>query len=239
MEWIAAEGFISNNGDAVQAVAGRHIDAFPWITFYAAILKPNPALVFFTAFAWIYTLVNLAQTYFFYASRIVFAWAFDRVVPEALATVSERSGTPTRAVCAIAVLAEIGVIDAAYSGPLSTQLTFAFFAVVTQIVSVVAITLFPFKRPDLYRLCPGFVRTRWFGFPVVTIIGSLTLVYLMWMVVAMFMFPAVGIASPSKTLALLALLIVSGAAVFLGARWYRKTREGIDIALVYASDPPE
>jgi APA family basic amino acid/polyamine antiporter len=239
LEWIAAEGFISNNPDAVEAVAGRHIEAFPWITFYAAILKPNAVLVFFTAFAWIYTLINLAQTYFFYASRIVFAWAFDRIVPEALAAVSERSGTPTLAVLSIAVLAEIGVVDAAYSGPLSTQLTFAFFAVVTQLLSVFAITIFPFKRPDLYRLCPGFVRSELFGFPTITIVGSLTLLYLVWMIYAMFKFPAVGIASPEKTLILLGILVASGFTVFIVARWYRHAKEGIDISLVYTSVPPE
>jgi basic amino acid/polyamine antiporter, APA family len=239
LEWIAAEGYISNNPGAVEAAAGRHIDAFPWITFYAAILKPQPVIVFFIAFAWIYTLINLAQTYFFYASRIIFAWAIDRVVPEALSHVSKRSGTPVKAVIAIAVLAEIGVIDAAFAGPLSTQLTFAFFAVVTQLVSVVAITIFPYKRPDLFRLCPGFVRKRVVGLPLITVVGATTLIYLLWMIVAMFLYPAVGIASPSKTLLLLALLVTSGAVVFVSARWYRQAKEGIDIGLVYASDPPE
>jgi len=40
----------------------------PWITFYAAIVKPSTILIWIVAFAWIYTLINLYQTYFFYCS---------------------------------------------------------------------------------------------------------------------------------------------------------------------------
>jgi len=240
LEWIAAEGYLSNNPDAVAAVAGgAHVEAFPWITFYAAILKPSAPLVLFTAIAWIYTLVNLAQTYFFYASRLIVAWALDRLVPERLGLVNESTGTPMAAVGAIAVLAALGVLDAAFAGPLSTQMTFAFFAVVTQLVSVYALVRLPYIRPDLFRLCPGFIRVGLGGVPLVTLAGVGTLVYLVWMILAMFLYPAVGIASPVKTLSILAALIGSGVAVFQFAGWYRRTVEGLDIRLAYRSLPPE
>ena len=35
----------------------------PWITYYAAILKPSIVLLWIVAIAWVYTLINLAQTY--------------------------------------------------------------------------------------------------------------------------------------------------------------------------------
>jgi len=69
-----------------------------------------------------------------------------------------------------ALLAIAGVADAAIGGPISTQLTFIFFAVVTQIIPVIAITLFPFKRPEEWRLKAGFVRAKLFGrIPVITV----------------------------------------------------------------------
>lgn len=238
LEWIAAEGYLANNPDAVAKAAGEPVLAMPWITFYAAILKPNFWLVLFTAIAWVYTLINLAQTYFFYASRIVFAWAFDRVIPDIIAYVHPRWGSPAVAVTLIAILAELGVYDAAVGGPLGTQLTFAFFAVVTQVIPVLAITLFPFLKPDLFEQSPDIVRWRIGKIPGITIIGSITLLYLIWMIVASFLFPAVGVANPGRTVPLLILMLVSGAAVYYIARWYRLRREGIDIRLTFQSIPP-
>lgn len=237
--WIAAEGYINNNPDAITAAAGQSVPAFPWITFYAAILKPNFYLVAFVAFAWIFTLINLAQTYFFYASRIIFAWSFDRIIPKRFANVSVKTNSPHYSILAIAVLAEIGLIDAAYNGPLNTQLTFAFFAVVTQVISVIAIIIFPFKARSEFNVLPGFVRYR-IGrkVPVLTIISCITLIYLIWMIVASFLYPAVGIASPSRTLFLLLILVVSGLVVFLYAKWYRKKYNNIDITKIYRKVPP-
>ena len=74
LEWIAAESYLSNAGVS-------SANPMPWITFYAAILKPNIILLWIVAIAWFYTLINLAQTYFFYCSRIIFAWSFDRLDP--------------------------------------------------------------------------------------------------------------------------------------------------------------
>jgi basic amino acid/polyamine antiporter, APA family len=225
LDWIAAEGYLSNNGDAVKKIAGAEVPAYPWITFYAAILKPNPGLVMFTAFAWIYTLINLVQTYFFYGSRVILAWALDGMVPAAFRKVDVRTATPRNAILVFAVLAAVGVIDAASGGPISTQLTFTFFAVVTQIVPVIAIAIFPYRMPKQWRLCPGFVRATLFSVPVVTIIGVFTLVYLLWLVTASFLFPAVGVSRPTRTLLLLSILLVTGTVVYVIAV-YRSRKSG-------------
>jgi len=239
LEWIAAEGYIANNGPAVKAVAGVDVAGYPWITFYAAILKPSWPLVLITAVAWIYTLINLVQTYFFYVSRIVFAWSFDRILPSFFSYVHPRTGSPVVCLLATAVLAEIGVVDASRSGPLGTQFTFAFFAVVTQLVAVTAIVLFPWRAPREFRLTPSFVRVRVLGLPIVSIVGSITFIYLLWMAIASFLFPAVGVASPRDTLRLLIMLALIGLGVFLGARWYRRRYSGMDISKIYRNAPPE
>jgi basic amino acid/polyamine antiporter, APA family len=238
LDWISAEGYLSNNGAAVTAAAGEPVMAMPWITFYAGILKPNFWLVFITAIAWIYTLINLAQTYFFYASRIVFAWAFDRIIPDRIAYVHPKWGSPIVAITLIALVAEYGVYDAAVGGPLGTQLTFAFFAVVTQLVAVSAITLFPFLKPELFEQSPEIVKRRIGKVPLITLVGGITLLYLLWMIVASFLFPAVGVANPARTVPILLGMLASGLIIYYAARWYRMKREGIDIALTFKSVPP-
>ena len=210
----------------------------PYITFYAAILKPNLILLWIVAIAWFYTLINLAQTYFFYCSRIIFAWSFDRIIPEKVCYIHPKLHSPIVAIALIAIIAEVGVIDAAKGGVMGAQLNFVFFAVCTQLVPVLAVTLFPFLKPDLFENASAFVRRKIGKVPVITIIGSITLCYLLWMLIASFLFPAVGGRIGAGTLITLFSFIASGIAVFYIARAYRLKKEGIDINWTFKSIPP-
>ncbi len=231
LEWIAAESYLSNAGisDATP---------MPWITFYAAILRPSFILLWIVAIAWVFTLINLAQTYFFYCSRIIFAWSFDRLIPESVCFIHPTLRSPIVAILIITGIAEVGVIDAATGGVMGAQLNFVFFAVCTQLVPVLAITLFPFTKPDLFENSSAMVRRKVGGFPVITIIGGITMLYLLWMIIASFMFPAVGGRIGTGTLGTLAGFIISGLVVFYAARAYRLRKEGIDINWTFQSVPP-
>jgi hypothetical protein len=61
---------------------------------------------------------------------------------------------------------------------------------------------------------------------------------MVWMVIASFLYPAVGGGINATKLAVLAGLIITGLAVFYGARAYRLSREGIDINWTFQSVPP-
>jgi amino acid transporter len=231
LEWIAAESFLSNAGvtDA---------NPMPWITFYAAILKPNFILLWIVAIAWVYTLINLAQTYFFYCSRIIFAWSFDRLIPEKVSYIHPTLHSPIVAITIITLIAEVGVIDAATGGVMGAQLNFVFFAVCTQLVPCLAITLFPYTKPDLFENASAFVKRKLGNVPVITIVGVITLIYQLWMIIASFLFPAVGGRIGTGTLLTLAGFVISGIIVFFIARWYRLQKEGIDINWTFQSVPP-
>jgi amino acid transporter len=231
LEWIAAESYLSNAGVA-------DANPMPWITFYAAILKPSMILLWIVAIAWIYTLINLAQTYFFYCSRIIFAWSFDRLIPEKVCYIHPKLHSPIIAILIIAIIAEIGVIDAATGSVMGAQLNFVFFAVCTQLVPVTAVTLLPFTKPEIFENASGFVKRKIGKVPVITIIGGITLAYLLWMLIASFLFPAVGGRIGAGTLLTLAAFIGSGFLVFYVARAYRMKKEGIDINWTFKSIPP-
>jgi APA family basic amino acid/polyamine antiporter len=231
LDWIAAESYLSNAGvtDA---------NPMPWITFYAAILNPNIVLLWIVAIAWVYTLINLAQTYFFYCSRIIFAWSFDRLIPEGVSYIHPTLHSPIVAILIIALIAEVGVIDAATGGVMGAQLNFVFFAVCTQLIPVLAMTLFPFTKPDLFENASAFVKRKFGGVPVITIVGAITMAYLLWMIIASFLYPAVGGRIGTGTLFTLFGFIISGLIVFYIARSYRMSKEGIDISWTFQSVPP-
>jgi APA family basic amino acid/polyamine antiporter len=231
LEWLAAESYLSNAGIS-------DANPMPWITFYAAILKPSFILVWIVAIAWVYTLINLAQTYFFYCSRIIFAWSFDRLIPEKVCYIHPTLKSPIIAILIISLIAEVGVIDAATGGVMGAQLNFVFFAVCTQLIPVLSMTLFPFTKPDLFENSSAFVKRRVGSVPLVTIVGVITLAYQLWMIIASFLFPAVGGRIGSGTLGTLAAFVISGIIVFYIARWYRMSKEGIDLNWTFQSIPP-
>jgi amino acid transporter len=235
LEWIAAESYLSNAGVASAS-------PMPWITFYAAILQPNIILLWIVAIAWVFTLINLAQTYFFYCSRIIFAWSFDRLVPEKVCYIHPTLNSPIIAILIITLIAEIGVLDASgwlWAGSvMGAQLNFVFFAAWTMLVPVLAITLFPYLKPDLFENASAFVKRKLGNVPVITIVGAITLCFLVWLIVASFLYPAVGGMISYTTLAILAGFIISGLIVFYVARAYRLNKEGIDINWTFQSLPP-
>ena len=235
LNWIAAESYLSNAGVA-------DANPMPWITFYAAILNPNIILLWIVAIAWVYTLINLAQTYFFYCSRIIFAWSFDRLIPERVCYIHPTLNSPIVAIAIITLIAEVGVLDASgwvWPGSvMGAQLNFVFFAACTMLVPVAAITLFPFTKPDLFENASAFVKRKVANIPVITIVGTITFLFLLWLILASFLFPAVGGRIGVSNLAVLFGFILSGLAVFYIARSYRMRSEGIDINWTFQSVPP-
>ena len=231
LEWLAAESYLSNSGIS-------DANPMPWITFYAGILRPSSLLLWTVAIAWVYTLINLAQTYFFYCSRIIFAWSFDRLIPEKVCYIHPTLHSPIIAITIITLIAEVGVIDAATGGVMGAQLNFVFFAVCTQLIPVLAITLFPFTKPDLFENASAFVKRRLGKVPVITIVGGITMAYLLWMIIASFLYPAVGGRIGTGTILTLLGFVISGIIVFYVARWYRLKNEGIDIKWTFQSVPP-
>jgi hypothetical protein len=58
------------------------------------------------------------------------------------------------------------------------------------------------------------------------------------MIIAAFLYPAVGGRIGPTTLLTLAILVFSGLIWFYVARWYRMSKEGVDISWTFKSVPP-
>jgi hypothetical protein len=105
-------------------------------------------------------------------------------------------------------------------------------------VPVIAMTLFPYLKKDLFENASAMVRRKIGKVPVITIVGGITLAYMTWMVIASFLFPAVGGGINATKLGVLAGLVVTGLIVFYVARAYRLKNEGIDLNWTFQSVPP-
>jgi len=230
LQWMSAEAYLFYGAPGVQP-------ALPFITFYSAVLLPNALLVAIVMIAFVYTLVNLAQTYFFYCSRNIFAWAFDRVLPGKVADVSSRLHSPVIAMALISFLAWIGVL-LSQTTTIFVQINFTLFAIITMLVPVTAAIVYPFTKKEQWKNGPSLVRKTLAGIPLMTLVGIITMGYLLWMIYASWAYPAVGGFITAGTIEVFGGVFVLGLIIFQAARYYRLKKEGLDISLTFKEIPP-
>ncbi len=144
-EWLAAESFLAQSADF-------NGQAMPWIPFYAAVLQPNLVLIIIVFAGWVYSFINLAQSYFYYCSRILLSWTEDGLLPALVGFVHPGLNSPLVAVLLVAMCAEAGVIDTALHGEIFTPTAFIFFLAGSQFLPVLAVTLLPFRKREWFEL---------------------------------------------------------------------------------------
>jgi len=228
LEWLAACGYLYYNTPEW---------TLPFSTFFANILWPHPVPVFIIMFAWVYTLVNLAMTYFFYNSRIFFAMAFDRALPEAFADVHPKLRSPVKAMTLCAILSAVGVALSVYT-VIFVQFNFVLYCCLVQLVPVAAAIIYPFVRKEEYERSPSLVKFKIGPIPGITLIGIATEAFLLWMILACWLYPAVGGYISWLTVGWFLSFIIAGVIIFLLIRWYRLKTEGFDLLDTYREIPP-
>lgn len=178
-EFLGAVSY--NFYEGVQAGA---IPVEPWITLLVAVLTGSPwlALLINLSFvAWIWLWIPGMHAY---AERAMIAWAFDRIAPEGLGYVSDRTHTPVNA-----ILVATGVTVLLLAGYVFTP----YFKTVIMIEAAVAAwgvvmiggIFFPFRMKHLYAKSP-ISRMTLFGLPIMSVactggaIAAAAAFYLLW-----------------------------------------------------------
>jgi amino acid transporter len=198
---------------------------------------PNNALI--TLMFVTYLLGSLAPifAYFWIASKYIFAWSFDRVIPAKFADISERFRTPHLAIIAVVVL---GIISEYVYFLLGWSGSFTMGTVIWDVSYVVpglALAVFPFVKKDLFSQSPGFVRMKFAGIPAMSIVGLITAIAFAWEGYLGFITPAAAV--PTQFGYYLTASVVILAFVIYIASWAYHKREGLDLSLALKTIPPE
>ena len=173
--------------------------------------------------------------------RTVFAWSFDRLLPERFSSVNERTHSPVPAILLVMGLVTLMLAWSVVSTDFATWLALGVLAGVVCVVIVgVAAFVFPDRRPDLYRASPA--NINWFGIPVLKIVAPLSIlvmIFLTWLTIA---YPALALYGNAGNVwwipAFMGGIVVFGLVVYYAARAIRRG-QGIDVDLVYRELPPE
>jgi amino acid transporter len=227
--WLGAEGYL------FYAAPGK-LNAMPFISFYAAVAQPNLILGAIVFVGFLLSLIGLAVTYFYYVSRSIFAWSFDRLAPSKLAEVRP-NGAPWISVLLITVLAEVGLALSQVT-TIFVQLNFTLFAVITMMIPVASAVILPWKNKQAFEQAPALVKKKFGPIPAITLLGSVTFAYLVWMVIASYVFPAVGGYVTAGVVELFLSVVIAGVVVFYLAKTLR-AKEGLELKYIYSSIPPE
>src|SRR5512146_3142171 len=119
-------------------------------------------------------------TLFLSSTRMIFAAAFDRVLPEAAARVSERRAVPWVALLFIMVPSVVVSAIYAYWTPfVSWTLDASLVIAVTFFGTAIAATILPWYKRDLYQASP-IARYQIAGVPLISIGGAVTVVVPGW-----------------------------------------------------------
>ena len=205
----------------------------PWLGF---LINLNATIGFFL----------LALVYMIMYSRVVFAMAFDRLVPTKFANVSERYHSPHVAIITMGV---IGVILSAlfwYGGFIFAWLNTSFVFPLAYILPAFAALVFPFVRKDIYKsnieVLHGWLRWKLGPLPLLSIAG-LVAVLLFGFDIYCLAFPITAYSYLGSSMvyagAFVVAVIVGGLVLYEASRSYHKRKDDIDIAMAYKVIPPE
>jgi amino acid transporter len=210
----------------------------PYVYFFGGVLARNvflQAMIAIGLVAWLYPnlLTNFGQ-----ATRSLFAYSLDRVMPPKLADVNDRTHSP---VVTIAICTALGISGAVWVALSSSFLTVVAFVQEMAMAQVFLIgltgMLFPWLKKQYYKGSQADVRLA--GIPVITLAGAGCVIASTFYMVVTLSHPAffslkaawegiVGTLVPWAA----ALLVFAFAA-------YLRRRQGFRITSTFAAIPPE
>ena len=209
----------------------------PVLNFFAGILAGNPllnALVGVSFFLWTFLLLIVMMTI---CVRNVFAWSFDRVIPEKISAVS-KAGQPWVASVTIALIAWVLMALYVFTPFFTYTVNYiVIFSICFWITGVTAL-VFPYVRKDLFDDAPEIVKKKIAGIPFISVTGLISVILFSLILYSSFELPAFsGPVGPYAT-GFVVGIYASGIVIYYIARAYRK-RSGIDLDLLHKEVPPE
>lgn len=170
-------------------------------------------------------------------SRSMFAWSFDRIMPQRLSYVEPRSHSPVFAIGIVTLLAIGSTAIYAFTEWFST-LSVLLGLSLTLLVTATAGIALPFTQKAMVENSP--YNRRVAGIPLLSLVGGLSLIGFAGAIAILLWDPGSGTSlahNPGK-LELAVLVYVVAFAVYFISRAIRRS-QGIDIELAHVELPPE
>jgi basic amino acid/polyamine antiporter, APA family len=208
----------------------------PAVALLTGILTKSPLITVLTSLGlalWMWMWIPAMHTF---GVRAVVAWAFDRVAPAPLATISEKYHTPIVAITATTVVNLIFMALFVFTPWFSKIVILIEAAVLAWSVVLGAGMFFPYLRPQLYEKSPIAGKTV-FGLPIMTVgcfLGFIAAQFYFW---TLFFDPNAAGHDPTQVM-IVAGVFVLGFAFYYIMKMIRRS-QGIDVTLAFKEIPIE
>ncbi len=215
---------------------------WPYPALLAVFMTPSRIIQFIVILAMSAWWFGWSGTVFLSSTRVIFAAAFDRLLPEKVAEVEPRTRTPIYALLLMVIPSLI--ISALFAWNVADFQTLTLCSTlviaVTYLGSTVAAILLPWLKKDLYNASP-IAKYKVFGIPLITVAGVIFggfLIFLLyeWLIDPLMLY-GIGLSNTSSVFYMLGMYVLA-LIIYVGFKWYRK-REGIDIDKIYEEIPVE
>ncbi len=181
-------------------------------------------------FGWVGTL-------FLSSTRVIFAAAFDRVLPDRASEVSEKRRVPFYSLL-LMLLPAVGLAALyAYNSTFASYTLDATLVIaVTYLFSAIAVVILPLRKPDLWFASPA-SKVKVLGVPIVPVAGVVTIALLVFNLYEWLSNDLYFVNKPAS-LVYMGSMYVLAIVIFVGARIVRN-RQGIDLSLINKEIPVE
>lgn len=218
------------------------LPVWPYPALLAAFLTTNKFVQFLVVALMSLWWFGWSGTVFLSSTRVIFAAAFDRLLPESVAKLDERTGTPVNALLLMIVPSVFVAYLFAFNIANFQTLTLCSTLViaVTFLGTTVSAIVLPYTKPDLYKASP-IAKYNVLGLPMISVAGVIFggfLVYLLyqWIIDPNGLY-GIGISNTSSVYYMLGNYVLA-AVIYFGFKSYRKSK-GIDLNRVQAEIPVE
>ncbi len=226
------------NVNAQWAGAGKAaLPIFPYPVLMASWVVHNAAFQFILILIMALWFFGWVGTLFLSSTRVIFAAAFDRVLPDAAAQVSEKRRVPFASLV-LMLLPAVGL-----SALFAYDTTFAQYTLdatlviaVTYLFSAIAVVILPLRKPDLWYASPA-SKVKLLGVPVVPVAGVITIALLVYNLYEWLSNATYGV-NHKGSLVYMGAMYVLAIVIYVGARIIRN-RQGIDLGLINKEIPVE
>jgi APA family basic amino acid/polyamine antiporter len=144
----------------------------PFLPLIVGIAVPNIGLIVLTLVGMICWLYLLAMSYYLIATRNLFAWSYDGVIPTWFSETNKKYHTPVRSVITITIIAIFGIAFYQLIFPLAFSYSnFTTGYNTAWLVACASAAAFPFIKKETFEAQPTYVKKRIAGIPVMSILG--------------------------------------------------------------------
>jgi basic amino acid/polyamine antiporter, APA family len=209
---------------------------WPYPGLLAASFLGSPVLQFLLIAVLSLWFFGWVGTVFLSSTRVVFAAAFDRVLPEGVAKV-DRNGVPYVALL-LMLVPSLGIAALyAYNDDFVTYTLDATLVIaVTFLGSAVAAAILPWRKREIYNASP-IAKYRVMGIPLITFTATLFIVFLVFCLYKWLADDIYGV-NDGGSLIFMGSLYLLAIVIFAGSRIYRR-RQGMDLSMAYGEIPAE